>query len=108
MSAMTALVVLARVDARTRTPARRKRTTSSSSSSRRGEALTQVLHILVSSQGNDTALLTGPHAGAVGLVDDDAVGDARRQKGNAVGERGPSGVVVEGQVRQAVAQCREQ
>ena len=40
--------------------------------------LTQVLHIFVSSKSNNTALLACPHAGAVRLVDDDAVRDASR------------------------------
>jgi hypothetical protein len=73
---------------------------------RRG--LTQVLDVLIGSQSNNTALLSCPHAGAVGLVDYYAVCDACRQEGGAVGEGGPSRVVVEGDVRQAVSQGSEE
>ena len=70
--------------------------------------LTQVLNVLIGSKSDDTALLSGPHAGAVGLVDYDAVCDACRQEGSAVREGGPSRGVVEGDVGQAVSQSSEQ
>jgi len=68
----------------------------------------QVLDVLIGSESDDTTLLACPHAGAVGLVDDNAVCDACRQEGGAVGEGRPSRVVVEGDVRQAVSQGSEQ
>jgi hypothetical protein len=70
--------------------------------------LTQVLDVLIGSQGHNTALLSCPHAGTVCLVDDDAVRDAGRQEGGAVGKGSPSRGEVKSNVRQAVAQSREQ
>lgn len=73
-----------------------------------GGTHTQILHILVGGQREDAALLSCPHAGAVRLVDDNAVCDAGREEGDAVGEASPSRVVVEGDVAQAVPQRSEQ
>lgn len=70
--------------------------------------LTEVLDVLIGSQGHDTALLSGPHAGAVRLVDDNAIGDTGGDKAGAVGESSPLRVVVEGDVRQAVSQRGQQ
>lgn len=70
--------------------------------------LTQVLYILIGCQREDPALLSLPHASAVCLVDDDTISDACREEGGTVGEGRPSRGRVEGDVRQAVAECRQQ
>ena len=70
--------------------------------------LTQILHILIRGQCDKTTLLLRPHARTVRLVYHNAVRDAGGQKGHAIRKGGPFGVVVEGDVRQAVAERGQQ
>lgn len=71
------------------------------------QILTQVLDILVGGQSHNTALLTGPHAGTVRLVDDNAIGDTGGNETCAVCKGCPRRVVVEGDVGQSVSQRRQ-
>lgn len=73
------------------------------------EKLTQILNVLICGQGNNAALLSSPQASTVCLVDDNAVCDAGREEGHPIRKRCPFRVVVEGNVRQAVAEsCKQQ
>ena len=71
--------------------------------------LTQVLNILVGQDGQRSSLtLACPGTRAEALINDDAVGDCGSDKGGAVGEAGPFGRGVEGDVRQTVPQSAEE
>ena len=70
---------------------------------------TQVLNILVRGQ-HHRALLLGSwtEASSVCLVDDDAIRCSRGNECNPVGDLGPSGVVIEGDVGEDVSEDTEQ
>ena len=70
---------------------------------------TEILHILITSNGHCTALsLSTFGAGAVALEDHDAVGGGRCDEGSAVAVAGPCRRRVEGDVAQGVAEGAEQ
>lgn len=74
------------------------------------ESRTQILHIFIASKCQNPALLSAPSlcAGTVSLVNHDTIGCSCRDESSAVGESSPSGVEVEGHVRQAIAKCAEE
>ncbi len=75
-----------------------------------GVPLTQILHIFIREQeeGGRADLGTGLDSSPISLEDDDAVSGDRGLKGEAIGEGGPFGVVVEGNVGQAVSEDGEE
>ena len=68
--------------------------------------LTHILHILIARQREQILSLgrPAPGPGHVGLVDDDAVRHGGGDEGGTIRVAGPSAVVIEGDVGQAVAQ----
>ena len=73
------------------------------------QRLTQVLDVFITNDLESTALsLAGTSTSAEALKDDNTVCDSGCNESGAVREDGPLGVRVEGQVRQGVADRREQ
>lgn len=66
--------------------------------------LTKILHILITKDGQCIwSFAAGTSASAKGLVNDNAIGDCRSDKGSTVRVASGTGVVVEGNGRDAVA-----